>query len=297
MLFKKPYFSIIIPTLNEEKFLPLLLTNLTQQTYTNFEVIVVDANSTDKTKDIALKFKTKLNLRFISSSKTQVSYQRNLGGQNAKAKILIFFDADTQIPKNFLKKIKLAFDTKNPDILTTWNKSDSKLDKDKVIAIATNILFELAKFINFPALYGAMIAVKKPVFKAVNGFSEKVKFGEDSYFVQQVVRAGYKYIILRNAYYIFSLRRFRKEGTLNTLRQYAQLNSKILLNGFESKPAVDYPMGGHLFTNSSPTKPSLAWMQKTLSQLKKALKPKSKKTKSALRQFIDQLMEEVKTPH
>ena len=45
----EPFFSIIIPTLNEEKYLPLLLSDLEHQLFTDFEVIVVDGKSADKT--------------------------------------------------------------------------------------------------------------------------------------------------------------------------------------------------------------------------------------------------------
>ena len=48
-----PRISVIIPTLNEEKYLPILLHSLKQQTFRDFEVIVADAGSTDKTKEVA----------------------------------------------------------------------------------------------------------------------------------------------------------------------------------------------------------------------------------------------------
>ena len=54
-----PYFSVIIPCLNEEHFLPNLLNNLNSQNFNNFEVIVVDGNSDDKTAEITSKFKSK----------------------------------------------------------------------------------------------------------------------------------------------------------------------------------------------------------------------------------------------
>lgn len=60
-----PRFSVIIPTLNEEKFLPNLLTSLSEQTEESFEVIVVDGKSKDKTVAVAESFKKKLPLRVI----------------------------------------------------------------------------------------------------------------------------------------------------------------------------------------------------------------------------------------
>jgi len=55
----KPFFSIVIPTLNEEKYLPNLLNDLTKQKEKDFEIIVVDGKSEDRTIDIAIKYKKK----------------------------------------------------------------------------------------------------------------------------------------------------------------------------------------------------------------------------------------------
>ncbi len=52
----KLFYSIIIPTLNEEKYLPLLLSDLNKQKEKNFEVIIVDGSSIDNTKKEAEKF-------------------------------------------------------------------------------------------------------------------------------------------------------------------------------------------------------------------------------------------------
>ena len=76
-----PYFSVIIPTLNEELYIPNLLTDLTHQKVFNFEVIVVDGKSSDKTKLIVGLFKNKLPLTFLESSKSNVSLQRNMGAK------------------------------------------------------------------------------------------------------------------------------------------------------------------------------------------------------------------------
>ena len=53
---KKPFFSIIIPALNEEKYLPLLLSDLAKQTMRDFEVVVVDGKSEVKTVVTAKSF-------------------------------------------------------------------------------------------------------------------------------------------------------------------------------------------------------------------------------------------------
>jgi len=74
----KPFFSIIIPSLNEEKYIYKILNNLKDQTFKNFELILVDANSADNTLKIANQYKDKYSLKIISSKKMNLSHQINL---------------------------------------------------------------------------------------------------------------------------------------------------------------------------------------------------------------------------
>ena len=91
-----PLFSIIIPTLNEELFLPTLLVSLTEQSFGDFEVIVIDGSSADKTVAIASSFEKKLpRLEIIVSKIAGLPLQRNLGAKAARGSYFIFVDADS----------------------------------------------------------------------------------------------------------------------------------------------------------------------------------------------------------
>jgi len=243
----KPYFSIIIPCLNEEHFLPKLLKNLRSQTFTEFEVIVVDGNSDDKTAQVATNFKAKFSINLYSTTTRNVSFQRNLGAKKAKAKILIFFDADTQIPKNYLKKIAQAFEKKHPHFLTTYIKADSYKPSEKIFSFFANLFLRNGNIFKIPFSFGAMEAIKKGAFFDVGGYDINIKFGEDSEILQRLYKYNYKLIVLTNPRYIFSLRRLRSEGTLKPLIQYLQLNFHILLNGFNVPSKIIYQMGGNQY--------------------------------------------------
>src|SRR3989339_724465 len=122
---KKPFFSIIIPALNEEKYLSLLLSDLSNQTLRDFEVIVVDGKSEDKTVKIAKSFSDKLpSLEVVSSNVRHVCTQRNLGSKKASGKYLIFSDADNRLPEFFLVGIKYKIELLNADLITPWFKPD-----------------------------------------------------------------------------------------------------------------------------------------------------------------------------
>ncbi|MBI2647452.1 glycosyltransferase [Candidatus Woesearchaeota archaeon] len=86
--------SIIIPTWNEEKYLPKLLECIKKQTYKDYEIIVADANSKDKTREVAKKY----NCRIVKGGVPAVG--RNNGAKVAKGDILLFLDADVTIQKD-----------------------------------------------------------------------------------------------------------------------------------------------------------------------------------------------------
>lgn len=84
-----PRVSVVIPTLNEEDYLPLLLASIQNQTYEPIEVIVADS-STDSTPEIARAF----GARVIPVEELNVSLARNAGAEAAQGDILVFCDAD-----------------------------------------------------------------------------------------------------------------------------------------------------------------------------------------------------------
>lgn len=251
-----PYFSIIIPCLNEEKYLPKLLSNLNSQTFSDFEVIVVDGHSTDKTAQEVNSFPAKYPLKLISTPTRNVAYQRNLGAKKSHGQVLIFFDADTQIPKNYLKRINLAFRKHHPHFLTTYIQVDSLNPSEKLFAVFSNLIIEAGKLFKTPFSFGAMQAVKKGAFFDVGGYDINTKFAEDSQLFQKLYEYHYHYLILPKPCYIFSLRRFRSEGILKSFIQSLQLNFNILLNGYHVPLKVRYEMGGHLYRDAKTKHPS-----------------------------------------
>lgn len=248
-----PFFSIVIPCLNEEKSLPLLLGDLTKQTLQSFEVIVIDGNSKDNTVKEANKFKSKLpSLTILSSKIRNVSVQRNMGGEEAIGKYLLFNDADNRLPKHFLEGVKYHQGVKPTDMFTTWCLPDSNRRSDKAIATNLNLLTETGLRLGTPGALGAMIGCRRKYFGKIGGFNPEFAFGEDSEFIRQGYKKGYSFSIIREPRYVYSLRRFRKIGTLKLLQKYAVLNLKILTNQ-KVDQKKEYPMGGEYLEKEGTT--------------------------------------------
>lgn len=279
-----PYFSIIIPCLNEEKYLPNLLKNLSHQTFKKFEVFVVDGNSDDTTPTIVANYHPKYPLTLVSTSTRNVSYQRNLGAKQANGQVLIFFDADTQIPKHYLEKIHAAFQTKKPHLLTTWMQPDSNVPSEKFLTSAINLFLEAGRIIGSPGSFGAMTAFRKGVFFDIGGYDEKTKWGEDKQIVETAVDQHYVFIILKKPAYTFSMRRFRTEGTLKSLINNLNLGIATLTSGYHLKK-VNYPMGGHVFSAQKASHKLPLQFGTIITKLKDA----NQKQRKSIQKIIDSL--------
>ncbi|MEP7166878.1 MAG: glycosyltransferase [Candidatus Woesebacteria bacterium] len=250
------FFSIVIPVLNEKYVLPHLLKNLTEQSFTDFEVFVVDSKSTDGTQKIVRDI-SKKDKRFhlLTSLKRNVGSQRNIGGRKSSGEFIIFFDADTEIPDFFLAGIHYQCSKDNLESFTTFAVPDSENTKDRLFMHATNIIFDTAAKLKAPLCLGSCIGVSRRVFESTDGFDESIHFMEDTEFVKRVVKHGFKFVVLKEPTYTYSLRRMRKEGNLIMYRNIIPTAKALLLDQKITKPLPGYPMlGGTYFENISTKK-------------------------------------------
>ncbi len=249
---KKPFFSIIIPALNEEKYLPLLLSDLAKQTIDDFEVILVDGKSEDNTIKETLTYKNKIkSLEIATSEVRNVSIQRNLGAKMSSGEYLVFNDADNRLPEYFLEGLRFQLRMHPVDLFTCWTDTSSKESKDKAIATACNMLIEASFLTKSPSAFGAMIGCRRQIFSKTPKFNPQVGFAEDTDFVRKSFELGFTFKVFRTPRYIYSLRRFHSQGTLKVIQKSAKLLLKYLTN----KPIdqeKEYPMGGKNFSNTNP---------------------------------------------
>jgi glycosyltransferase involved in cell wall biosynthesis len=197
--------SIIIPTLNEEKLLPRLLKDIKDQTFEDYEVIIADAHSTDKTRQIAKEFGCKV----VDGGMPGPG--RNRGVEAAEGQYLMFFDADVTIPNDFLEKVFDEFQDRYLDIAATEVYPDN-LEKSKYVVMYEiyNAYIHYAQFVN-PGALGFSIFMTKRLFERIGGFDESIKVGEDYDLVKRATKLG-KFRILDSTSVFVSVRRMEKEG-------------------------------------------------------------------------------------
>lgn len=256
---KRPLFSIVIPTLNEENYLPKLLESLTLQTMRDFEVIVVDGSSKDKTVVAARRFTKRLPMLSIRICKeANLSRQRNLGAQSARGQWVVFLDSDNVMLPYAMERCR-AYVREHVKVkfFTTWFMPDSEISGDAVLILISNLFVESGKIVRRQIAPGPFAAVRRDVFIASGGYDEQRGYGEDQEFSMRLYEQGIELDFLRETIYVYSLRRFRKQGTLKMMQFYAKNSLITLITKRAPNNIPGYIMGGHLYSKKKTLKRSV----------------------------------------
>ncbi len=208
--------SIVIPALNEEKYLPKLLRSIKSQNFKDYEVIVADANSKDKTRQIAKSFGCKIVLGGAPPAKG-----RNNGAKFAKGKHILFFDSDVVIPENFLSASLSEFEERDLDIAICHPLPIENTPANRIFLGGINLFNDIVKNIK-PFGGGYCILAKKELHKKLKGYDEKLFCLEDGDYLQRAVKKGAKYGILKPRP-LLSMRRFVAEGRLHTIYRWVSI--------------------------------------------------------------------------
>lgn len=214
---KKPAISVIIPAYNEEKCLPSCLSAFQKQTFKDFEIIVVDNNSTDKTASIAKKF----GARVVKEKHQGMAYSREKGFQMSRAKILARTDADTVVTPNWLEIIYKTF-KKYPYVVAitgSWLSSTPKISNRIISAFSHLLSVRLGRLITgHPFLMGPNMAIRKAAWKETKVHTDDTKVHEDIDLSFQLGKVG-KILWQPKMKIFFSFRRI-EEDPIKGLNRY-----------------------------------------------------------------------------
>lgn len=267
------YFSIIIPTLNEEQDLPKLLIDISKQLYTDCEVLVVDGGSTDATATAFRESaaKSPIPMKFETHVVKNVAAQRNFGSTQVSGQYLIFFDADVRIPKNYLSKLHRDLE-KTKVLLATTSLSAREDQQTQIMLIElTNFMIDVLNVLGKPFAPGFNIIMEKALFSRLGGFDTTLKLAEDHDIVQRARKIGVMLKVFKDVVLYPSFRRPEKIGYIEFLRQYTIAGVYTLMGQPIKKNLFDYPMGGHVF-NGKPISPASGKFVASLAEKAKSIR-------------------------
>jgi len=228
--------SIVIIAKNEEEYLPRLLESIKAQNYNDYELILSDAESTDKTREIAIDYGCKIIEGGLPSK------GRNNGAKVAKGDMILFLDADVVLPNNFLRHNLEEFKNKNLVTATPIYKPITDKTIDKFLYEVYNTWAKATQYF-YPHSAGLCIFCKKDTFNKLEGFNERILMAEDHDFVNRSKKHG-KFRILYNEPILVDIRRLDEEGRFELVKKYFKGAIHRTFKGELYTPNFEYELHG-----------------------------------------------------
>ncbi len=209
MSHKKPDISIVIPTLNEEAYLEDALSSLRNQfIHRNYEIIISDGHSDDKTVQIAEKYDAKI----VYERKRTIAAGRQAGALAAEGKVIVSAGADSYVDSHWLDMLtRPIFDKTHIAAIGPVVPRDGTRIED---AFSHGILKPLAGILAKTNTHFAAadnMAFDAKTFHKAGGFNPNLVTGEDTDLVRRIKAHG-KVAYLPDAHVYVSMRRVREWG-------------------------------------------------------------------------------------
>jgi glycosyltransferase involved in cell wall biosynthesis len=169
-----PYFSIIIPSYNRAHIISRAIQGVLNQTFKDFEIVIVDDGSKDHTKEIIQEYSDNFKIKYVYQNNAGVCAARNTGAKQAEGKFLIFLDTDDTVEKSWLQDFyDLAIQNKD------WLFCSMKIVKPDSSEYFVSALDPYKNGRSKGNSLAGSWAIKKDVFLRVGLFDENIKFGEN----------------------------------------------------------------------------------------------------------------------
>lgn len=183
-----PFFSIIIPAYNREKLISATIQSVIDQTFTDWECIVVDDGSTDGTKDVIKGLIEKdSRIRYIYQENAERSAARNNGINNARGEYICFLDSDDFYLDSHLQQLWTKIKSNKLSLIIT-DYIESKNGNDKLIISKSIVEFESTlQYVFLSGIIPARVCGNSTIFKKYK-FDEDITIVEDSILWARIVQ-------------------------------------------------------------------------------------------------------------
>lgn len=194
--------SIIVPIYNAEKYLDSCIQSVLRQTYTNWELILIDDGSTDKSGRIAEKYGfADERITVFHQKNLGVSLARNQGIDEATGNYVVFLDADDELIEDCLAKTVNIAEETNADVAAGRSCENQELFQDRIIWTGAEALENSLKDHLFT--YSACAKLIRREFIGKTRFTPDIRINEDSYFVFQLLCKQNVFVLTNDVIYFY----------------------------------------------------------------------------------------------
>lgn len=194
--------SIIVPIYSAEKYLDSCIQSVLRQTYTNWELILIDDGSTDKSGRIAEEYGfADERITVFHQKNLGVSLARNQGIDEATGNYVVFLDADDELIEDCLAKTVNIAEETNADVVAGRSCENQELFQDRIIWTGAEALENSLKDHLFT--YSACAKLIRREFIGKTRFTPDIRINEDSYFVFQLLCKQNVFVLTNDVIYFY----------------------------------------------------------------------------------------------
>lgn len=177
--------SIITPTYNRAHLLPRIINSVINQTFDDWELLVMDDGSSDNTEEIVAGFsESDSRIKFFSSENSGAADKRNKGVEKAKGSYIVFLDSDDEVKSNWLELLYEKIDTKVGVVCCGYSKYNEKGQLEK--AALPQDLGAIFNHFEGNFLAGTLL-IKKEIFLDVGGYDIFLSSGHHTDLMLRIV--------------------------------------------------------------------------------------------------------------
>lgn len=222
-----PLVSIIVPCYNQAQYLDESLNSVLNQTFTDWECIIINDGSTDITEEVSLKWEVKdSRFTYIYQENGGVSSARNLGIGKAKAAFILTLDADDKYEVTFLEKAMTVL-VHQPEIgiVGSWGRY---FTDEKQLQVLKSTAESVNEFLFCNGANNGSSLFRKACWEQVNGYDENPENGfEDWEFYLRVCALGWNVHIIEEV--LFFYRQHKTSRTIAVNKKYNHAKKYLYL--------------------------------------------------------------------